>query len=81
MRKIRLNKQGWLWSQQLNSWLVPDSGYVRLYDRHHQLRLTGEEAQAWRADAEARRADAEARRAQVLAEKLRALGINPDEIA
>jgi hypothetical protein len=102
MRKIRSNKQGWLWSQQLNSWLVPDDGYLRLYDRHHQLHLTGEEAQALRADAEAearrveakraeeekRRADAEAearqteaKRAQALAEKLRALGINPDEIA
>jgi Uma2 family endonuclease len=60
------NSEGWLWSEQLESWLVPDGAYLRLYDRDHQLRLTGEEAQAQRAD--------------VLAEKLRSLGINPDEL-
>ena len=34
------NPAGWLWSEHLESWLVPDQAYLRLYDRHHQLRLT-----------------------------------------
>jgi Uma2 family endonuclease len=56
------------------SWLVPDQMYLRLFDRYHHLRLTGEEAQA-----QARQA--EAKRAQALEEKLRSLGVNPDEMA
>jgi hypothetical protein len=81
------DEQGRLWSVHLDSWLVPDGQYLRLYDRYGNMRLTGEEAQARakqaearRADAEAKRADAEARRAAALAEKLRALGLNPDEV-
>lgn len=51
--------EGRLWSDQLESWLVPDEDFLRLYDRENRLRLTRDEA---------------------LAEKLRSLGINPDEI-
>src|SRR6266568_1262473 len=58
--------QGRLWSGHLDSWLVPDAVYLRLYNRNQQQRLTGEEAAQ--------------RRAEALAEKLRSLGINPDEI-
>ncbi|HLI05863.1 MAG TPA: Uma2 family endonuclease [Ktedonobacteraceae bacterium] len=117
------NADGWLWSEQLGSWLVPDGDYLRLYDREHRLRLTEAQAEALlraqaaeRAREEARRAEEqarqaeearrqaaeearqaeearrqaeearrqaaeEARRAQAFAEKLRALGINPDEVA
>jgi len=74
MVEIAATSTGWLWSEQLESWLVPDQAYLRLYDRHQQVRLTGEEAQTQRAEAEAQRAEA-------LAEKLRSLGINPDEIS
>ena len=74
------NHEGWLWSEQLESWLVPDGIYLRLYDRDHQMRLTEAEAQAQQADIEAERAEAALRKAQALAEQLRALGINPDEI-
>jgi hypothetical protein len=88
MRRLASDRKGRIWSEQLDSWLVPDGGYLRLHDRHHHLRLTQAEAQALRAEAEAKRAEAEAearqaavRRAEALAEKLRALGINPDEIA
>ena len=66
MVEIVANREGWLWSEQLESWLVPDGAYLRLYDRGHQMRLTGEEAQA--------------QRAELLADKLRSLGINPDEL-
>jgi Uma2 family endonuclease len=44
------NAEGWLWSEQLDSWLVPDGIHLRLYDRERRLRLTGEEAQARRAE-------------------------------
>ena len=59
MYTIPHDERGRLWSVQLDSWLVPDGDYLRLYDRKNQLRLT---------------------KAQALAEKLRSLGINPDEI-
>jgi Uma2 family endonuclease len=53
------DREARLWSQHLNSFLVPDGMSLRLYDSNHQLRLTGEEA---------------------LIQKLRSLGVNPDEI-
>ncbi len=64
---------GELWSEQLESWLVPDGAFLRLYDRSGKLRLT-------RAEAEASRALAEAKRAEALAEKLRSLGVDPDQL-
>ncbi len=87
MVELTPNMEGWLWSEQLDSWLVPDGINLRLYDREHRLRLTGEEAQALLAEEaieqakeEARRAGEEARIRARLAEKLRSLGINPDEV-
>jgi Uma2 family endonuclease len=53
------DREGRLWSQHLESFLVPDGIYLRLHDSTYQLRLTGEEA---------------------LIQKLRSLGVNPDEI-
>ena len=73
MVEIPANEAGWLWSEHLESWLVPDHIYLRLYDREHKMRLTGEEAQT-------RQAEEATKYAQVLAEKLRSLGINPDEL-
>ena len=72
---------GRLWSEQLESWLVPNGALLRLFDRTNRLRLAEAEAEAEGRRAEAKRAEAEARRAEALAEKLRTLGINPDEIA
>ncbi len=115
MVEMGANREGWLWSEQLESWLVQDEAYLRLYDQDHQLRLTGEEAQAQRAEIAAEqakaanerfevairqaeaaserfevairqaeaaneRAEVAIRQAEALAEKLRSLGINPDEI-
>jgi hypothetical protein len=77
---LPLPPDGSLWSRELDSFLVPDQQLLRLYDGSHQLRLTGEEAEARRAEVEAQRAEAEARRAHVLAEKLRSLGIDPDQV-
>lgn len=108
VREMPLDADGRLWSEHLDSFLVPEGMYLRLYDRNKQKRLTQAEAEAEarkaearradeeanRADAEARRADeeaearkaetiradAEAKRAEVMAEKLRAAGIDPDQI-
>ncbi|HVB73583.1 MAG TPA: Uma2 family endonuclease [Ktedonobacteraceae bacterium] len=87
MQAMPVGAAGSLWSACLESWLVPDGATLRLYDRSGQMRLTYAEAEAQRADTEARRARAafqraemEARRAQALAEKLRSLGIDPDQV-
>ena len=73
MREMPVGPGGRLWSPQLDNFLVPDAEFLRLYDRTGQRRLTQAEAEA-----EARKA--EARRAEALAEKLRSLGIDPDQI-
>ncbi len=59
MREIPVYPDGRLWSPHLESFLVPDQQYLRLYDTHGHLRLT---------------------RAEALAEKMRALGIDPDAL-
>ncbi|MBV9691339.1 MAG: Uma2 family endonuclease [Ktedonobacteraceae bacterium] len=69
MRQLPLERDGRLWSFHLESYLAPDHAYLRLYDRAGHLRLTG-----------AQRAHVEKRRADALAEKLRSLGIDPDQI-
>lgn len=73
MLEMKPGANGALWSAQLESWLVPDRAFLRLYDKSGQVRLTGVEA-------EARRANMEMRRAQALAERLRALGVDPDQL-
>jgi len=80
MREMRLRSDGSLWSAQLQSVLVPQSDHLRLYDRQGHLRLTQAEAEARRAEIEAGRAEIEARRGQLMAEKLRSLGIDPDQL-
>ena len=67
MSEMQPRSDGALWSPNLESWLVPDETMLRLYDRNGQMRLTGMEA--------------EARRANALAEKLRSLGVDPDQIS
>jgi hypothetical protein len=87
MRELPLESGGRLWSIQLESFLIPDGKYLRLYDRYGQLRLTEAETATRQAEVEAKRAEAalrqaeiESRRARALAEKLRSLGIDPDQI-
>jgi Uma2 family endonuclease len=67
------DQEGRLWSQHLDSFLVPDGISLRLYDSNHQLRLTEAEALAQERNTLAQERDA-------LAQKLRSLGVNPDEI-
>jgi Uma2 family endonuclease len=66
LREMMPKSNGALWSAQLESWLVPDGALLRFYDSWRHLRLTGMEA--------------EARRAQALADKLRSLGVDPDQL-
>ena len=66
MRPMPLRADGSLWSMHLQSALAPDNQYLRLYDAQGNLRLT--------------EAEAEARRAEILAEKLRSLGIDPEQL-
>jgi Uma2 family endonuclease len=115
LEPIMPTASGAIWSEQLESWLVPDGTSLHLYDRPWQVRLTQteaeirkaetlsllaeaerrqkeierqraederrqKEAERLRAEAEKRRADAEQSRAQTLAEKLRSLGIDPDQL-
>jgi Uma2 family endonuclease len=78
-----LDGQGRLWSVELASWLVPDGAMLRLHDVADQRRLTGEEAaEAERTTKEAARlAEATERAAKEAAwTRLRALGINPEEL-
>jgi len=80
MRPMPIGPDGRLWSNHLESFLVPDEAYLRLYDSNGQLRLTKDEAEARRAEAATMRAEEARRRAEVLAEKLRSLGIDPDQL-
>jgi hypothetical protein len=73
MLPLSLRPHGSLWSIELDSFLVPYGRWLRLYDRSGQLRLTETEAAE-------QQAAAAAQRAQLLAEKLRSLGIDPDQI-
>ncbi len=66
MQAMTPASNGALWSPSLDSWLVPDGTMLRLYDRAGQLRLT--------------HAEAEARRSLAMAEKLRSLGVDPDQL-
>jgi Uma2 family endonuclease len=66
MEEMLPDQEGRLWSQRLESFLVPDGTYLRLYESNNQRRLT---------EAEARE-----QKARMLEEKLRSLGVNPDEL-
>lgn len=76
MCELLPDTHGRLWSPYLQSYLVPEGTYLRLYDRFGNQRLTQGEEAARRADEEAQRAAEALRRA----EKLRALGIDPDQL-
>jgi Uma2 family endonuclease len=94
MRELPVSPDGRIWSFHLESWLVPEGEYLRLYDNQGNLRLTEAETETREKEAAVRRAEeaarekeaavrqaeAEAKRAEALAEKLRSLGIDPDQI-
>src|SRR5437764_4666928 len=63
MHRMLPGPGGRLWSVHLDSWLVPDGGYLRLYDRSGHMRLTGQEAEAEGKRTALRRAETADRRA------------------
>ncbi len=93
-QEIVSNAQGWLWSQELESWLKPDLAYLRLLDRNLQQHLTLAEAERVAKDAaqtqvEVERAARDAAQTQVeveraekeaILEKLRRAGIDLDKL-
>jgi flagellar biosynthesis/type III secretory pathway protein FliH len=60
MTALRLRPDGSLWSQELDSFLLPHNDLLRLYDRQWQLRLTLAEAEAAARQAAERQAQIEA---------------------
>jgi Uma2 family endonuclease len=72
MRPLSLRQRGYLLSVELESRLVPDGRWLRLYDRSGHLRLT-------EAEVAEQRAEAAEQRARLLREKLRSLGVDPDQ--
>lgn len=87
MEAMEPGSNGSLWSHHLQSWLVPDGATLRLYDLHRQIRFTRADAaiqqaefEKRRAQAESQRADAAIQQAEALAEKLRSLGIDPEQL-
>ncbi len=57
------NEDGFLWSEELVSYLVPHEQLLRLADGNRRLRLTEAQARARWEEARARRAEAAARQA------------------
>jgi Uma2 family endonuclease len=80
MRALEHKPDGSLWSPRLESFLVPDGAYLRLYDRSGNMRLTKSEAETERAEQAMQRIKEESQRAEAFAEKLRSLGIDPDQL-
>ncbi len=78
--ELTKNEQGWLWSKELDSWLVVDGQYLRLYQSSGERRLTGEEAERQEKEQVLHLAIIERQRAERLAQKLRELGQNPDDL-
>ncbi|MEI6045204.1 MAG: Uma2 family endonuclease, partial [Chloroflexota bacterium] len=66
-RELKKDAEGRLWSEQLQSWLVMEGKYLRLYTRDGQRRLTGLEAQTQRAEAQTQQAALERTRAEAQA--------------
>jgi|SRR5579883_1285469 Uma2 family endonuclease len=80
MIEMTPDKQGRLWSEQLQCWLVAEGPYLRLYNHKYQQCLTEAQAEALLRKQATEQAEEQARRAEAFAAKLRSLGINPDEV-
>lgn len=64
--EIPRDARGWMWSQELEKWLVPDGKLLLIYDHNEKRCLT--------------EAEAERQAMQELLAKLRAKGIDPDQL-
>lgn len=66
VQPVEADENGWLWSNELQAWLVDDRPYLRLYDSQKQLILT--------------KAEAQQTALQELLAKLKERGIDPDKL-
>ena len=80
MREMQPRPNGSLWSPSLDSWLVPDGVWLRLYDSSGHLRPTGEEFAKQETELAKQQAELAREQARALAEKLRSLGVDPDQV-
>jgi Uma2 family endonuclease len=80
MRPLPFDPRGALWSVELDSFLLPAGETLLLYDRIWQLRLTEAQARARQVEAEAEARRAAEEHARILLEKLRSLGIDPNQL-
>ncbi|HET6383220.1 MAG TPA: Uma2 family endonuclease [Armatimonadota bacterium] len=71
--ELPADESGRVWSDELQSWLVPEAGWLRLYERSGLMRLTGEETE--RAAKEVERELKERAWAA-----LRKLGVDPENL-
>ena len=74
------NEQGWLWSEELDSWLVPDAEYLRLYTKDKTRRLTAAEKEHSALENLLAKSEKEHAALETLLAKLRAKNIDPDTL-
>ncbi len=72
--------RGWLWSEELESWVGSDDEYIRLYDRQGQRHLTEAEAGQVEARQALQREQDERVAKEAAWAKLRELGIDPENL-
>ena len=72
-QELEPEANGWLWSEQLDSWLAPDEAYLRLYDADKNLRLTGIEAVSRREEFERAEKEKERREREALQQEMQRL--------
>src|SRR5258708_30139199 len=74
MRAMPVDASGRLWSPSLDSFLVPEMEYLRLYDRNGLLRLTFGEGRGRKEEAEEGRSGGAGRRVEAVAGDVGPLG-------
>jgi Uma2 family endonuclease len=74
------DERGWLWSEELESWLGEDGAYLRLYDGSGTMRPTEAEAAQRARETEQRAREAEQAAKETAWTKLRELGIDPEQL-
>lgn len=84
---IAKREDNWLWSEELNSWLVVEGKFLRLYTREGELRVDRAEAETRRAEQERqgreaalRQVELQSRQIEELREKIRKMGLDPDKL-
>lgn len=77
VQKLPESEEGWIWSEELASWLVPDGEMLRLYDANKQLRLNKADQIELEAEQKIREAE---QKLEALRTKLREQGIDPDSL-